>query len=209
MGGNFNSGDTVSIYGYSDNGSVGAWTNITNSVTCAGTGGTGSNSSGYCSATNVSNTFITSRLSSIPYNKQNCWQIVTWGQSASTSGNILATFNGDTTSGHYTQSGTGQTSTSAPFANFVNSASNCIVGAMNTGVGNTSIFDVPFYADTSFGKAFQGHTSTVTSGSSLATNADIIYTCAFTPTTAITSVTLTMGTGAYASGSKFMILVQD
>jgi hypothetical protein len=193
-------------------GTSGAWTNITNSLTCASTGGTVSNSSGgYCATTNTASSVVA--LSGI--GAHNRMQIQFYGGAQAGTNQpsapyLLLNFNNDTTAAHYTINEILQVGTVAPQQNGGTSLSICTMGQLETG-GRAGIatMDVPFYADTNFSKATNGTAEFGTVGESTLKQLG----CTYLPTTAITSFQLTAGSGGsastFANASKIVVLVQD
>ena len=120
------------------------------------------------------------------------------------------TFNSDTST-HYAQNGVSQQAASSPAALNTTSAANCIAGIFST-LTASFVSDISFYADTNFAKSVLTHGSGMTSTGTATNNFDFSGACSWdnggTPA-AITSVTLTVASGNYVAGSKFMILVQD
>lgn len=177
-----------------------AWFNLTGTVTVAGC----AVSSGACAISGSSTTAVTFSVIPGTYNRL---QIIIWGQGSATL-NVNTTFNSDTAA-NYAVNGYVQTSTTNPTANAAASQAFCAGSGMTTGIVSTLEINIPFYANTSFGKAVQVHASEIGSISALASNFDITTGCAWNGTAAITSVTMTASTGHYVAGTEFMILGQN
>jgi hypothetical protein len=181
-------------------GGSGAWTNITSSLSISGCG---TNTGGVCTVSGTTTTNLS--VTSIP--AHNRIQIVIYGASSvgtsqGTAAYVVANFNTDVTSGHYIENGLLQSSTSAPAIQASTSTTLCVMGQMGT-TGTTLIGDIPFYADTSFGK------NLTTVNGSLA-NFWQSQSCGWTQTSAITQIDISLTLSAhYTAGTKLMVLVQD
>ena len=70
---------------------------------------------------------------------------------------------------------------------------------------NSGVVLIPGYADTSFDKSATLQSTSLASLSSTANNQYLDYGCGWASTSAITSITLTIGSGDYAANTKFMI----
>jgi len=190
----------VTQTGTVSSGSTGAWTNITGTVTVAGC----TVSSGACSISGSSTTVVT--FSSIP-STYNRLELVVWGQGSATL-NVNTTFNSDTGS-NYAVNGYVQTSSGNPTSNAASSQANCAGSGLTTGIVSQIIMDLPFYANTSFGKMLTNRVGETGSISSLGSNFNIGTTCAWNSTAAINTIAFTASTGHYVAGTEFMILAQN
>ena len=187
----------------SGGGSTGADINITGSSQITAAGCTQSASTGgYCAISGSSTTAVT--FSVIP-GTYNALKIVEYGASTSgTTVHILGTFNGDTGS-NYATNGSFQNDTSGPGSAGAASQSSCVLGVLASTGANSGVVLIPGYADTSFDKSATLQSTSLASLSSTANNQYLDYGCGWASTSAITSITLTIGSGDYAANTKFMI----
>ena len=138
-------------------------------------------------------------------------EITVWGQASALADTLNVTFNGDTTSSHYGLAGYFQQNTSAPAANAAFSAGHCSMGHL-TAKTSESIMTIPFYADTSFQKSASYKNADFASASTGTNDYDIAGGCIWdnaTTPAAITSVTVTISSGNYVAGTKFIVRTLD
>lgn len=198
--------DTGSACG--SGGGGGAWTNITGSTQVTASGCTQSaTTGGACAVSGSSTTAVT--FSSIP-GTYNQIELILWGQSNSGSANLNLTVNSDASS-HYAKGGFFQTASSAPAASQAVSQSSCQIGVFRaaSGVAASASVQIPFYANTSFGKNFLMRNVNFDSISSNTDNFDIVGSCGYNQTTAISSMTISVSAGDFAAGTEFEILAQQ
>lgn len=179
-------------------GGSGSYINIGGSVTWTGC----TYSSGVCTVSGSSTSTVT--ISGIPSGYIDLYPVF-YG-TTSTNANINITLNSDT-SADYVINGSYQTSTNAPASSASASQDYCqIIGTTSTGVDNSLMF-IPFYTNTTFAKAIENHAGQMGSVSSLSSNYDTLHSCMWNPATqaAITSITFTLSSGDYTSGTMFTI----
>ena len=180
-------------------GGSGAWTNITASVTPTGC----STSSGHCDVSGTTTTAVS--FASIP--AHNRLQIVVYGQSSADAG-LKMTFNGDTAT-NYALGGYFIQGSGAVTNNVFPSATGCTI-QFGTTIASQIIYDLPFYADSSFAKTMTAVSAVFDSISSGTNNWQQTTSCAWSNgAAAITSTALTLSTGHFVAGTKFMLLAQD
>ena len=176
-------------------------TNITGSgqitaVGCTQSGSTGGN----CAISGSSTTVVT--LSVIP-GTYSSLRYVIWGQ-GSAAANVNVIYNGDTAA-HYVQQGSFQTGNNNPVPDITTNAAACTPGGLTTGLSGNIITEIPFYADTSFGKSSISTGSEIASLGTNTSNFHVVTACGWSDTSAITSITFTISTGHYVAGTKFTL----
>lgn len=178
---------------------TGAVTNITGSVTATGCTVSG----GVCTVSGSTTSVVT--FSVIP-GTFNHLKLVFMGVGDSTWQSVPLTVNGDTGS-HYADEGYFVTGTGAITGLSAVSQTSCkgLYLAASGAVTGSAEFDFPFYAQTSFGKTIVQEMMSYPSVSSATNNGALHSTCLWNQTSAITSITSTVGSGHFAAGSMFTL----
>jgi hypothetical protein len=185
----------------SGGGSGGAWTNITGSSQVTASGCTQSASTGgNCAVSGSTTTAVT--FSVIP-GTYNALRIVWYGASVSGSGtSATVQFNSDSGSDYATNGGYQQGTSNYQEAGIASQTS-CAVGFFASTGAQSTVMDIPGYADTSFAKtALTTQSGFLSAGSS--SNVWEGKACYWSGTSAITSVTITMSAD-WGANTKFLL----